>query len=449
MFYLVFRVVPTAQNEYASQVEGASALCWVHSDDSISATNLARFKVRQLHWDIVGIEEQPITVTEDDCRAKEMALERYRAAQSQGISIAFAAWSRDGKTTAGPIELKKTNDFDLGDYLSRIAELKQTGRCLHFDAGTRCTEPINAHSIQRNGALSLIAQCGHVYVPSKRFSDTKRNLGAVMFAKQGINTVSTFQGFCGKHDNELFEPIDNFVLEPTPEQITLYSYRSVCREIFLKENTIRLFEELANGPSRNQANNEIFNGMLKGSTLALRDLTSQKGKFELLLKSKSFKSIKSILFHSKQKPSVVFSGLLFPDYDFLGTLLQDLGNQSRERDLIAFSSAAMRDGWGFLFAWHDDSSESCVPMMRSLPAPTDKKSNLGDLLFRFVMSNCENLALDPVWWESLADGQKADIERLATGRTNIFSPLNSDYLSNEFEGLSEWEFDYAISSFDS
>ena len=35
---------------------------------------------------------------------------------------------------------------------------------------------------------------------------------------------------------------------------------------------------------------------------------------------------------------------------------------------------------------------------------------LGDLLFRMAISNCENLAVAPEWWESLPEKQKEQIE---------------------------------------
>jgi hypothetical protein len=325
-YYLVFRVIPSPENPYFSEVEGALVSCWVCNEDPVSAVTMASFKVRQLSWETVSLEEPPINVTEEDYLEKEIALERYRAAHVQGISIAFAAWSKDGKTSSGPIELKSSDDFILSEYLSKIGALKRKGRCLHFDAGTRCTESVDAHSIQNSGALSLIAQSGMVYVVSKNFSDTKRTKGRAAFTKQGVSTVSTFRGFCGKHDNELFVPIDNFPLAPTAEQITLYAYRSLCREVFLKENSVALSQDQLNNQPHNKANDGVFDAMLKGSTFALKNLTTQKVKYDLLFKSKSFDGMKSVLFHSLQSPSVVFSGLLYPEYDFFGNRLQDLSD---------------------------------------------------------------------------------------------------------------------------
>jgi hypothetical protein len=446
--YLVLRAIPSPENPYFNEVEGALVSCWVCNEDPVSAVAMSSFKVRQLNWEIVRLEESPINVTEEHYVDKEIAMERYRAAQAQGISIAFAAWSKDGKTSAGPIALKKSEDFILSEYLSKIGALKRKGRCLHFDAGTRCTESIDAHSIQRNGALSLIAQSGTVYVPSKNFGDTKRSKGRVAFAKQGISTVSTFRGFCGKHDNELFAPIDDFAFVPSTEQATLYAYRSLCREVFFKENSVALFRDLLNGPSNNKANKGVFDAMLKGSTFALKNLTTQKEKYDLMLKSKSFDRMKSVLFHSLQAPAVVFSGLLYPDYDFFGNRLQDLTDQSAEVGLISFSFVPMSQGWGLLFAWHSDSSASCVPLLRSLATEVHDGGDLGDLLFRFVVSNCENLAMSPAWWESLSENQQAEIANSANHGADVFSPLRSDYLTKGLENISGWDFDYVISEFE-
>lgn len=158
--------------------------------------------------------------------------------------------------------------------------------------------------------------------------------------------------------------------------------------------------------------------------------------------------MKSVLFYCQQKPSIAFSGLLFPDFDFLGNPLQDLRDRDRKRDLVAFSFAPMCDGWGFLFAWHEDSSESCVPLMRSLQAQISEGGHLGDFLFGFVVSSCENLAINPMWWESLSESQRGDIEQVAKRGTNIFSPFNNDYLARDLGELSQWEFDYVIPNFE-
>jgi len=70
------------------------------------------------------------------------------------------------------------------------------------------------------------------------------------------------------------------------------------------------------------------------------------------------------------------------------------------------------------------------------------------LLFRFVVSNCENLAISPAWWESLSENQQAEIASSANHGADIFSPVRSDYLLRGLENISEWKFDYVISDFE-
>lgn len=93
-----------------------------------------------------------------------------------------------------------------------------------------CTEPaISAHSVQNATALGLIAEQNHVYELQMR---VKKGEPQCAFEKVGRNRASTFPGFCGHHDTEIFKPIDTkpLSLEDT-EQLFLIAYRSVTREL--------------------------------------------------------------------------------------------------------------------------------------------------------------------------------------------------------------------------
>ncbi len=101
----------------------------------------------------------------------------------------------------------------------------------------KCLEPtftcsqdaIEAHSVQRKGALSLIAVDGHVYQLQGRI--TGDELGASL-KKVGLRRASTFSGFCNAHDTDIFRPIDTKPLSAgDPEQLFLLAYRSVTKEL--------------------------------------------------------------------------------------------------------------------------------------------------------------------------------------------------------------------------
>jgi hypothetical protein len=150
-FYLVLGVVPRPENPHANKVEGALASCWVCDDDPAAALTMASFKVRQQLWEIVNVEDPPIKVTDEDYLHKKIGLERYKLAQVQGISMVFAAWPKDGKSSCGPIELKNADDFIRSEYLSEIGALKRKGRCLHFDAGTDALSQLKRTRFRRTG----------------------------------------------------------------------------------------------------------------------------------------------------------------------------------------------------------------------------------------------------------------------------------------------------------
>ncbi len=151
---------------------------------------------------------------------------------------------------------------------------------MHYENGLRCNEIIKAHSIQKNKSLSAIAQHGHVYKISSDIGSLKMNKGRLTYKKYGINKVSTFFGFCKNHDNELFEPIDNELLIPTDQQILLYSYRSLCRELFVSENALELVKnKLENGVNQD-AIKKMFSGYVTGKSFGLKNLNRHKLEYD-------------------------------------------------------------------------------------------------------------------------------------------------------------------------
>ena len=84
------------------------------------------------------------------------------------------------------------------------------GRCMHIDeTGNRCKNPsIDSHSIQKNGRLANIAEGSQVYrLGANLFANDFQDL--VDFTIVGKSKASIFPGFCKKHDNDIFSPIEN------------------------------------------------------------------------------------------------------------------------------------------------------------------------------------------------------------------------------------------------
>lgn len=446
-FYVVFEIGPTINNENYDLIEAGFAICMIVEENSQDAYTKAKFFVERDDWKIENLHIHPIDVTESNFLGNEDDLQQYRKAQKERMAIYYIVRARDEAGLEEPTRLthKTSNRFNLNDWLNQQKKFSEKGRCLHYDNGKNCNEIISAHSIQKNQSLSAIEDNGHVYVVSRDIGDLKKNKEYITYKKHGINKVSTFLGFCKKHDNELFEPIDNSVLFPTNQQAFLYAYRSLCRELFVKQNAIDLIESESQNSQLNQAIKKLLESHKIGTEFGLNNLKAHKFEYDNSLKNMSYSDINYTLFISKQQPCVAFSGLFYPDFDFMGRQLQDLGNHATNLELITMCFAPMNNGkWGFLFAWHKSSSKVCDEFMGSLDTMICKNKKIGDLLFRLVISNCENIAISPKWWETLSTSSIEKISLKATSMADPFSIIQPDYLMTGLEGIAAWEFEDAV-----
>lgn len=100
--------------------------------------------------------------------------------------------------------------------------------------------PINSHSQQHRGSLSVIANHGKVVVPGRNGLDAVRRVmnGEPMYGKfhtVEIKRATTFKGFCARHDTEIFLPIERRVLSPgNEEQVLAFQRRAVAFELMNK-----------------------------------------------------------------------------------------------------------------------------------------------------------------------------------------------------------------------
>lgn len=237
----------------------------------------------------------------------------------------------------------------ISEHIKNMKKLDENGRCLHFDSGERCNRIIGAHSIQKSGQLKDIIEDNHVIHINPSLGSFIKNEGRLSANHISWNKVSTFNGFCQNHDNQVFAPIDDRQLIPTDRQIMLYAYRSICREYFFKENGYELAKQYYNDPS---INSYIIEPHYIGMKHGFENLKFHKHCFDQSLTSKSYSDIVYVSFMSNDIWNTQFSGVLYPDYDFLGNQLQYLGDLKIRLDLITFFTAPTNSGWAFVFAWH-------------------------------------------------------------------------------------------------
>jgi len=65
---------------------------------------------------------------------------------------------------------------------------------------------------------------------------------------------------------------------------------------------------------------------------------------------------------------------------------------------------------------------------------------------RIAITNCENLAISPKWWDKLEKDIKEKIADRAIYWADILSITEESYLIDGLEGISDWKFERVISN---
>jgi hypothetical protein len=340
IFFVQFEVRPTERNSQVELLEGALAHCWVLEDSALAAYNRAWFYVWRDEWEIAD-STLPIEVVEESFAGADIGREQFAKAERESVAVVYVAWSRDGQTAAGPTPLARSSRFDLNDFVQAQKKLAAKARCLHFDSNGQCKNLSEAHSIQKEGLLREISQNGHVYVPSRNIGAMRKSQGKLVLEPRGIGKVSTFLGFCSQHDSALFAPIDKAAFLPTDEQVALYAYRALCRELFVKENAFALIEEQVAKEGNDRGARMLFDAFRTGTSPGLENLRRHKAQFDESLRERSYRDVEYMLFAFKQRPFLAFSAVFYPEFDFLGRTLQNLADCASQLDLLGSSEKSV------------------------------------------------------------------------------------------------------------
>ena len=278
---------------------------------------------------------------------------------------------------------------------------------------------VQAHTVSKSGSLRRIARKGHVYSLKLELGTKNRSDRLSRFTPKlkGINHASTFSGFCARHDDLIFSPLEKQEFKGTSEQCFLLGYRALARELYTKRaavENIGLIRELDKGLSleeqiRFQSEHQAMNlGFLTG----YRDLMASKADFDSILEKGTFKSVRGYVIEFVSPPFLMCSGSVLPEQDFDGGILQDLGRLSKTPDLLTFSSFFGGESGVVVFSWLSSSDPACEAFVSSLHAIPDKY--LTDSLLRFFFEHCENIHISPDWWENTQESnRRALIERFA------------------------------------
>lgn len=217
----------------------------------------------------------------------------------------------------------------------------------------------------------------------------------------GINQASTFTGFCSRHDKELFSEIEDKTFLSTPEQCFLVAYRSLARELFIKDGMNRFIEKI------NQKKIPTINEIILQKTyeqigyineLTLSDLTFIKYRFDELLINQKYNELHHDILILTEPPQIMASAILALQFDFQGNTIQTLNNNPECPNYTIINSFSS-DGIGyFIFSSLNIQRKTTKLFIESLLQLNKRK--IGNALVRFIISYCENFYIGPKWWNS-------------------------------------------------
>ena len=281
-----------------------------------------------------------------------------------------------------------------------------------------CSRQISrAHTVPKSGSLRQIARDGHVYAFAPSYENLKKNNGVVAPELIGLNRASTFTGFCSRHDDAIFRPVEKRKFSCSQEQCFLLAYRALAREIYTKKAAASLTDIYRDADKSRSLDDQyqiqiLINQYEDGLRAGLRDLDHYKSIYDTVLLESDFSCIRSYVVEFGQPPDVMCSGGVFPNQDFEGGELQDIADLTATPHVLTFTSFYGGDCGVVVFTWLPESDRTCKRFIESLHRVPD--AALTNALLRFFFEHCENVHMNPDWWEKLpAQTRDAVIERMA------------------------------------
>ena len=267
---------------------------------------------------------------------------------------------------------------------------------------------IGAHTVSRC-FLKNIAENGHVISPNTTPHSTIKNNGESIFEKIGINKASVFNGFCQTHDKQLFAVFEDNEFHATDEQCFMLAYRSICRELYNKmqvnnlSSTLRDFDK---GESliTQKSFQDTLNQITDGANYGLRDLITHKNNYDKVFQNKCYSELRSYVYEINRTPPIMASVGFFPCKDFDGIKIQDLRDK-KVLDFISINIFGLKDKGYLVFSWLSNSDNTCQHFVDTFDKTRNKTESIVSLLSQY----CENLYINPQWWDSQNESVRSSI----------------------------------------
>lgn len=268
-------------------------------------------------------------------------------------------------------------------------------KCM-FWSGNCVAPPVGSHLLARSWLEQISDGTNHVI----QFVMATENLGnqpaQIAARRVGINTATTFPGFCEKHDNEMFACLEKKPFAADREQLLALRYRSVCREACAKHQMVachlpRAMDEAAPPP---------FSMRIVAEMKRCIDLLAEKQAIEEAMRN-SDNFLESYVVKFAKSPTVLVSATIYPLVTFTGRVLE-----FRQEWATVSIIPSETNGWA-VFSWPKCSPKNSSLLAKSFARIPSEHQTVA--LLNLVFEASENHAISPAWWDSLTDFRRNDL----------------------------------------
>lgn len=291
----------------------------------------------------------------------------------------------------------------------RIEALRRNQRvkkCMHPSAPHDCSGSIvRAHTIQRSGGLSRIAQNQHVY--SVKQESLTRFPRRWTPQKIGLNEASTFTGFCNRHDSQLFRPVEQQPFNWGAEHCFLLTYRALARELYAKEVAHTGYSLIQNMYPLTERDAQRATLASEANLQGLKELQQQKDRYDKILLTGSYDDVEFICFRLDKCPDFLCSTFFSPWFDFEEIRLQDGTDYSTLVEGLGLSIIPIDIGGAVVFSWLRD-QVPCSRFINSFRRVTS--IHRAETLRQLIFAVADNIYMSPKWWEGITDSDRDHFE---------------------------------------
>lgn len=300
---------------------------------------------------------------------------------------------------------------------------------------------VQAHTISKCHGLRRISKNGEVYQAkinpfAKGFEDLTR------MQRRGISAVSTFGGFCSKHDAEIFDPIENHPFSMSREQVFLLMFRTIAKEMFLKRVQLgeiaglKRLEAVRLGVTEKHVKaTSLGESFENGVELGVQELVIDKARMDKMLIEKDFSDIECCVIRCGRTPNLVCSGYYSPFYDFNGNRLQPAAIRNEKLNSLYCNVIALDRGGWIILAFFKDESDGPLQLVNTLlsTGQVDAASAWLSLV------HFENAAYQMDWWDALPETFQNDVLTTFRDVANPLSPVENQLRRFITQGFVNWE----------